>query len=194
MKIVTRNLAGAGLALALISVALSASVHAQDADDEVINAGEIIAGAVIVEGLSGGVEGETDELGGDQESRARGSAVEEGDVYGKRDGWRGGQHGGARRAVQRCIRAVEKRGTRYSRSEVTRIFRIKRTRKGYRVSGNVVVVDGWRGDPGYGRFKDDDDHNDDRSYRRGYDKGRFICRVRRGKVADIEYRGLDHWR
>jgi hypothetical protein len=62
------------------------------------------------------------------------------------------------------------------------------------LSGNVVVVDGWRGDLGYGRFKDGDDHADDRSYRRGYDKGRFICRVRRGKVADVEYEGLDHWR
>ena len=194
MKIVTRNLAGACFAFALISVVLSASIHAQDDVDEVIEAGETVAGAVIVEGLSAGVDGESDELGGDLESRGRGSTVDDWDLFGKRDGWRGSHHGGARKAVQRCIRAVENWGTRYARSEVTRIFRIKRTRKGYRVSGNVVVVDGWRGDLGYGRFKDGDDHDDDRSYRRGYDKGRFICRVRRGKVADIEYEGLDHWR
>ena len=74
------------------------------------------------------------------------------------------------------------------------MFRIKRTRKGYRVSGNIVVVDGWRGGPGYGCVKHGDDHDDDRSYRGGYDNGRFICRVRRGKVADVEYEGLDHWR
>ncbi|MFN7323809.1 MAG: hypothetical protein ACK5SM_03560, partial [Sphingomonadales bacterium] len=91
--------------------------------------------------------------------------------------------GGSRAAVNQCVNAVERWGSRYSRSDVTRIFDIDRTRYGYRVSGNVVVKDGWRGRDRY-----------DRGYDRGYDKGRFTCYVERGRVVDVDYRGLDRWR
>ena len=74
---------------------------------------------------------------------------------------------------------------RYSRADVTQINNIDRTRNGYRVTGKLVVQDGYRGrnERGY-----------DRGYERGYDKGRFTCYVERGRVIDVDYRGLDQWR
>ena len=111
------------------------------------------------------------------------------------------------------MNTVENWANGYSRSNVTQINNIERTRDGYRVSGKLVVQDGWRGnDRGYGNDRYDRDNRYDRNngygnngygnqgygdnqgYGRGYDKGRFTCFVERGRVVDVDYRGLDQWR
>jgi len=97
--------------------------------------------------------------------------------------------------VNRSVNGVGRWASRYSRSDVTQIRDIERTRYGYRVKGNLVVQDGWRGNNrGYDRYDRYDRDGYSGGYGRGYDKGRFTCYVERGRVVDIDYSGLDRWR
>lgn len=193
MKILTKSLLSAGAAAAaLVSVASPAFARHGDRDN--IDAGEVIAGALIIGGLAAILSDN------DRNDRYRG------DRYGYRDeGYsrHGYRHngGGGRQAVNMCVNAVENWANRYSRSDVTEIRNIERTAYGYRVTGKVVVRDGWRGhDRGYDRYGRNDRRDRDYGYGnrggydRGYDRGRFTCYVERGRVIDIDYRGLEQWR
>lgn len=191
MNVMTKTLLGAGAAAAaLVSAAVPAQARDRydrnrDRDRDSISAGEIIAGAVVLGGLaavlSSGNNGRNDRRGYD-------------DRY---DDNRVGYHydnrnGGGRAAVNQCVANVERWANRYSRSDVTQVRSIERTRFGYRVTGNVVVQD-----TGRGRYENDYYGNDrfgGNGYQRGYDKGRFTCFVERGRVVDINYRGLEQWR
>jgi hypothetical protein len=186
MKFLTKSLLGAGAAAAAL-VTVAAPAQAQrydryDRDRDGISAGEVIAGAVVLGGLAAVIAAADN----DRDDRYRYDR----DRY---DYDRAGysRHGGGRSAVNKCVNAVERWASRYSRSDVTQIRDIERTRYGYRVKGNVVVRDGWRGrHSGYDRYDRDDRYG----YGRGYDKGRFTCYVERGRVVDIDYKGLDQWR
>ncbi len=115
---------------------------------------------------------------------------------GDRHGY-GNRSGGGRAAVNQCVNAVERWASRYSRSDVTEIQKIDRTRNGYRVTGKLVVQDGWRGNNrGYDQDRYGRNGYEGRGYgyNRGYDKGRFTCYIERGRVVDVDYRGLDQWR
>jgi hypothetical protein len=203
MNILTKSLLGAGAAAAAL-VTVAAPVQAQgrydryDRNRDGISAGEVIAGAVILGGIAAVIASSGD------------------DRYDNRNYNRGYNNGGynnggynigngSRRAVNQCVNTVENWANGYSRSDVTQISNIERTRYGYRVTGKLVVQDGWRGNNrGYGndRYDRDDrygrnDRNNgygNQGYRRGYDKGRFTCFVERGRVVDIDYRGLEQWR
>jgi hypothetical protein len=200
MKILTKSLLSAGAAAAAL-VSVAAPAQARGRDDDGISAGEVIAGAVILGGLAAVIasadddrkdnrryddrryddrgydNGRYDDRGYDNDyRRGRGHG-------GGRDDYRYDRHGGGRAAVNQCVNAVERWASRYSRADVTQINDIDRTRYGYRVTGNLVVKDGYRGRDRY-----------DRGYDRGYDKGRFTCYVERGRVIDVDYRGLDQWR
>jgi hypothetical protein len=198
MKFLTKSLLSAGAAAAA-AVSLSAPVQARDhRDGDGISAGEVIAGALVIGGLAAILsDNDRDSRYSDRDYRYDRAGYGYGDDH-RRGGYDrghgygyGNRYGGSRAAVNQCINAVERWGSRYSRTDVTRIHDIDRTRYGYRVSGNIVVKDGWRGrdryDHGYGR-------DYDRGYERGYDKGRFTCYIERGRVVDIDYRGLDRWR
>jgi hypothetical protein len=184
MTFLTKSLLSAGAAAAaLVSLAAPAEARDRYRDNDGISAGEVIAGALVIGGLAA-ILSDNDRDRDYRYDRAG---------YGYSDGYRRGgydrgydygyRYGGSRAAVDRCVNAVEHWGSRYSRTDVTRIFDIDRTRYGYRVSGNIVVKDGWRGRDRY-----------DYGYQRGYDQGRFTCYVERGRVVDIDYRGLDRWR
>ena len=83
-----------------------------------------------------------------------------------------------RRAVERCIRAAERRAERRtgSRAEVTQIRDVDRERRGFEVKGRIAVRDPYaRGS----RYRNG-----------GWDEGRFTCEYRRGQVVDIDYRGI----
>lgn len=214
MKILTKSLLGAGAAAAAL-VSTAAPAVAAHGNRDSISAGDVIAGALIIGGLAAVLSGDDrdgrydDGRYDDREYRGRGGRHGGGDGYGYDNG---------RQAVNQCVNAVEQWSSRYSRSKVTEIRDIDRTRYGYKVSGKLVVKDGWRGRDdgrGYGRgdrgrddygYRGDDrrygDRYDDRGgygrggngYERGYDKGRFTCYVERGRVVDVDYRGLDQWR
>ena len=203
MKILTKSLLGAGAAAAAL-VSVAAPAQARDRyDRDNISAGEVIAGAVILGGLAAVIASADN----DRDGRYNDGRYDDrnynrdGYDYGRSGYGYNNRYGGGRSAVNQCVNAVETRANRYARSDVTEIRKIDRTRYGYKVSGKLVVQDGWRGqDRGYNRYDRDDRYERDNrygygnGYARGYDKGRFTCYVERGRVIDIDYSGLDQWR
>jgi hypothetical protein len=202
MKILTKSLLGAGAAAAAL-VSVAAPAQARDRyDRDNISAGEVIAGAVVLGGLAAVIasaDNNRDRGYNDDRYYDRGYNRDGYDYDRSGYGYGYNNRGGGRSAVNQCVNAVETRANRYARSDVTEIRDIQRTRYGYQVTGKLVVQDGWRGqDRGYNRYDRDDRPgrygNDRYGYARGYDKGRFTCYVERGRVIDIDYRGLDQWR
>ncbi len=203
MNFLTKSLLSAGAAAAAL-VSVAAPAQARDRrDNDRISAGEVIAGAVILGGLAAVIASSDN----DRDGRYNDGRYDDRNY--NRDGYdynRSGygnnnRYGGGRAAVNQCVNAVETRANRYARSDVTEIRDIQRTRGGYRISGKLVVQDGWRGqDRGYNRYDQNDGYGrgdrygNNQGYARGYDKGRFICYIERGRVVDIDYRGLDQWR
>lgn len=144
------TLAAGALAVASATPAMADDWHDRDG----IGAGEIIAGAVVIGGiaaLAGAFDGDRDhwdrrDYRGDRWDR----------------GYRYGFNGGARGAVERCVRAAENQARRfggYRYADVTDVRDLDRTRFGFRIQGRIEVGDGgrWGG--------------------RGYDRGRFTCRL-----------------
>lgn len=205
MKNLTKSLLSAGAAAAAL-VSVAAPAQARGRDNDGITAGEVIAGAVILGGIAAVISSSDDNrYRGYDDSRYNDGRYNNGgyndgryndDRYDDRydnqrgrghergnDDYRYNSQHGSRAAVNQCITAAERWASRYSRADVTQINHIERTRTGYRVTGKLVVRDGYRGRSRY-----------DRGYERGYDKGRFTCYVERGRVIDVDYRGLEQWR
>jgi hypothetical protein len=192
MKILTKSLLSAGAAAAAL-VSVAAPAQARGRDNDGISAGEVIAGAVILGGIAAVIapsdndrnrdrgydDGRYDDRDGrydNDDRRGRGNGR-------GNDDYRYNSQHGSRAAVNQCVTAVEQWASRYSRADVTQINNIDRTRNGYRVTGKLVVKDGYRGR-----------NRNERGYDRGYDKGRFTCYIERGRVIDVDYRGLEQWR
>ncbi|WP_409212331.1 hypothetical protein [Sphingorhabdus sp.] len=199
MNILTKSLLSAGAAAAAL-VSVSAPAQARDRHDrDNISAGEVIAGAVVLGGLAAVIAASDNDRRYDR-GYDRGNNYD----YNRAGFGYDSRYGGGRSAVNQCVNGVERWANRYSRSDVTQIRDIERTRYGYRVKGNVVVKDGWRGNnrgyDGYNRYDRDGRYGNgyhngyEGGYNRGYDKGRFTCYVERGRVVDIDYSGLDRWR
>lgn len=133
-----------------------------------IDAGDVIAGAVIIGGIA-----------------ALAGAFDGNDRYRDRpfrgDGWRGDRRGfhnnrfNGRRAVERCVRVAERQARRfggYRFADVTQIRDVDRTRYGFRVKGRIQV-EGNRGFRG-----------------RDFDRGRFTCWFDGRGRPQVEFRGI----
>jgi hypothetical protein len=215
MNMLTKSLLSAGAAAAaLVTVAAPAQAQRYDRYDrnrDGISAGEVIAGAVILGGIAAVIaSSDNDRSRGYDDGRYNDRDYSRGGYDNRGYGYNNGN--GSRRAVNQCVSTVENWANGYSRSNVTQINNIERMRGGYRVTGKLVVQDGWRGNNrGYGNDRYDRgdryDRNNgygnngygynqghNRGYERGYDQGRFTCFVERGRVIDVDYRGLDQWR
>lgn len=181
----TTKFAKGGIATAAVgamALAGASPAYANHRDRDRIDAGDVIAGALIIGGIA-----------------AIASAASK-DRY--RDGYRHRDRHYARanprRAIQKCVRAVERDARRagYRFADVTEIRDVDRERGGWEVRGRLVV-DGYRNWGHRDRYRHDVRY-DDRRYRdrRGYyrdrdfDRGRFKCEIRRGRVVDIDYRGI----
>lgn len=125
-----------------------------------IGAGEIIAGALIIGGIA---------------AIAAASDNDKAD-YGYRGDRYGYGRGDSRSAVDMCVRSAQSAANRYSygRARVTDIRNIDRKRDGYNVKGRIVV----------------DDRGRDWRRSRGYDSGSFTCKVRYGRVVDIDFKNI----
>ncbi len=162
---------------AATAMAVSATpAMAKDYDRGGISAGEVIAGAVVLGGLAAILSsGKKDKYSNgyyDDNYRDR--------RYSDRR-YRDGRHGYGdrkrirpRRAVNKCVRAAERKASYYGRADVTQIRDVKRTRYGYKVKGRIVVKDGHRG------------------YRRSYDRGKFTCYVEGRQVSGVRLKDLRH--
>lgn len=156
-------------------------------DDDGISAGEIIAGALVIGGIAAVASAAArDSRGYDRYDRG----------YDRYDSAYYNRSGSPRSAVEQCVRATERNASRYSwrgNAKVTDIREIDRKRDGYTVKGRIAVNamgrDWRRGDARYGRGWDNDYRGWNDRYA-GYDSGRFTCRVRYGRVVDIDYSGI----
>ena len=151
------------------ALAAASAVPAQAADRNGIDAGDVIAGALVIGGIAAVASAVSDNAGDRYDYRDR------------HDRWDGrwGQ-GNSRAAVDQCVRAAESSARRYSygRADVTDIRSVTQKRDGYNVGGRIAVEhrgSGWRG-------------NDWRRY--GQDTGSFTCKVRYGRVTDLDFSGL----
>ena len=143
-------------------------------DNDGISAGEVIAGALIIGGIAAIASASNNNRDRYRDNRYR-------DNYYR-------SNGNPRRAIDQCVRVAENQARRagYRYANVVDINRVNDTRRGWNISGRIEV-DGARGyrdqrrgyDRGYDR----------RGYNRG-DSGRFSCEIRRGRVVDIDYRGI----
>jgi hypothetical protein len=161
------------------TLAVSAPVQARHYDrynNDRIDAGDIIAGALIIGGIAAIASAASNN---DRDYRSRRY-----DDYSDRRYNDRRDYYGSRQAVDQCVRAAQGEAGRYGRARVTDVTRIDRIGGGYEIRGRLVVEQrGYRGrDYGY---------NYDR-YNDGYDKGRFACVSRYGRVDDVRVSGLDN--
>ena len=178
MKTISKALIGT---VAAGAMALAASpAAARDRHDDGIDAGDIIAGALVI----GGIAAVASSIGKDRGYNGTYGGPYYGDYNGRYDsrygnyGYNYTRYGNSRQAVEQCVSAAQ-RGAYGAR--VTDIRSIDRKRDGYRIKGTVVVNE--RGG-GWGR---------DYNYRysgRNYDQGKFSCDVQYGRVVDLDYSGL----
>ena len=191
MKTFTKALGKTGVAAAVagaMAVSSASPAAARDHKDG-IDAGDVIAGALIIGGIA-----------------AIASAVDKDDRHyrdrryrdRRYDDRRDVRRGGSRRAVESCVRAAERDARRYgyNYADVTQIRDVERTRYGWRVKGRIEVG----GARGYGnRYGHRDRYRDDRGFynakfgrhnRRGYDQGRFTCQIERGRVNYVDFNNI----
>ncbi len=164
--------------VAMAAVPAAARDHRRGHDG--IDAGDVIAGALVIGGIAAIASAASDG------NRYRGDRYDRYDRnYGYNDYGRGGD---SRSAVDRCVRAVQSQASRYGWARVTDVTRIDRTRGGYEVRGRLVVEnDRYRGNWRGGRDRYGYNYN---RYGNDYDKGKFSCLVRYGDVQDIRLSGL----
>ncbi|MFM7027526.1 MAG: hypothetical protein ACKOXK_02470 [Chakrabartia sp.] len=184
----------AGLSGSLLLTAMPAEARDYRRHHDGIDAGDVIAGALIIGGIAAIASAASRDRGG----------------YGYRDtDYRGYD---SRAAVEQCVRAAQREARQYGNwARVTDVTRVERVRDGYEVRGRLVVdrgyADGRYGRDGSGSGWDDRrwgedgwrrdgwDRNDRWGYRydrygSGYDKGRFSCVTRYGRIDDLDLRGL----
>jgi hypothetical protein len=165
---------------ATLATSVPADARSRHWDRDGIDAGDVIAGALIIGGIAAIAS-----------AASRGDRYDDGRYYGDRrygygyDSYHRGY--GSRWAVDACVRAAQREASRYGWARVTDVTRIDRERGGYDIRGRLVVEDrGWRG---YRRGGWDRGYYYDR-YGDGYDKGRFTCTTRYDRVVDIDLSGL----
>lgn len=102
-------------------------------------------------------------------------------------GYDRGYNGDPRQAVEQCTAAATAQADRYGgNARVTDVRDINRTRDGYVVKGRIAVNTrnrDWRG--GWGN-----DWRGRNDRYRGYDAGKFSCRVSFGRVVDVHISGI----
>lgn len=182
MKTISKAFVGT-VAAGAMALASATPAMAQNRNDDGIDAGDIIAGALVI----GGIAAVAGSIG---KNRGYNGGTYGGPYYGGYNtgynngyGYNYNQYGNSRQAVEQCVNAarsdLSRRG--YSGAQVTDVRDIDRKRDGYRVKGTLVVNErnnGWSRDYNY------------RYGGRDYDKGNFSCDVRYGRVVDLDYSGL----
>lgn len=185
MKTITKGLVGT---VAAGAMALASTSPAFARDNDGIGTGEIIAGALIIGGIAAVIA----------------SSSNDRDRYGNRDYERrgyddryyNGGRGNARNAVEQCVRTVERTANRYSyggRSDVTDIRDVNHKRNGFDVKGRIAVNTRNHAYRGGDRRYGNGWNNDYRGWSNrtsGYDSGKFTCKVRNGRVVDVDFSGI----
>ncbi len=196
MKTLTKAMVGT-VAAGAMAVSAASPAFARDGDRG-ISTGEVIAGALII----GGIAAVAASAG--KNKRDRYGYRSGGDYRYDRAGYGRGGYDRAgydygriaqRKAVKRCVRAAERTASRYSygNADVTDIRSVRNRRGGYDVKGRIAV-NGHRYGARRGHVRgvgwDGDYRGYNSSRHRGYDSGRFTCKIRHGRVVDIDFSGI----
>lgn len=190
MKSINKALAkGAIATVAVGAMAIGSVSPAAARDRDGISTGEVIAGALILGGIAAVVASSDNDRNDRYDDYNYGR---DGRGYGYGYGYGSGN---SRQAVEQCVYAAERSASRYSYgdADVTDIRSVSRKRDGYTVRGRIAVNQmgrGWRsGDNVYGRGWNGDYRGWNSRYR-GYDSGTFTCKVRYGRVVDVDFSGI----
>jgi len=147
--------------------------------DRGVDAGDVIAGAVIIGGLAalaGAFDNDDRRDRRNRNYRDRDHRYDNGNRNrGNRHNGNRGYRGNAEGAVERCIRVAERQARRFGGwryADVTQIRDVDRTRYGFRIQGRMQVQ-------GSSNYRG-----------RNADNGRFTCYVERGNRPQIEFRGI----
>lgn len=202
MKTLSKALVGSIAAGAMALSAATPAMADSYRDRGGIDAGDVIAGALVIGGIAAVAS-----------AASRGNSYDRDYNYGRDDRYgdyrygdnrygdsrygdnRYGYGGNPRQAIEQCVYAAERAAGRYShgRADVTDIRDVKRTRYGVEVKGRIAVNQsgrGWRsGDSYYGRGWGGDYRGWNQNLR-GYDAGTFKCKYERGRVVDIDFNGI----
>ena len=176
---------------AMLVTALPADARSYRRNHDGISAGDVIAGALIIGGIAAVASAASSRNRYDDRYRDRGRGWGD-DRYDDRGGYYENGYS-SRSAVEQCVQAARSEANRYGGwARVTDVTRIDRIRGGYEVRGRLVVEDrgyrnrnwsnGWDLNDRWGNRYD--------RYNDGYDKGRFSCVTRFGRVADVDLSGL----
>lgn len=202
MKTFPKALVGT-IAAGAMAISSATPAYAEHRDRDGVSAGDVIAGALIIGGIAAVASAASrNDRGYDYRDRDyrydRAGYDDNDDRYGDHD--RGSRWGySPRRAIEQCVYAAERQAGRYSygRADVTDIRSVRETRHGLEVKGRIAVNTrgrGWRnGDGHYGQGWDGDYRGWNNGLR-GYDSGSFKCRFERGRVVDIDLRGIRGFR
>jgi hypothetical protein len=161
---------GAVAATAMTATSFSPAMaqDRRDRDRDGINAGEVIAGAVVI----GGIAALAGAFDGDRNDRRYNDRDYRGDRF-DRNGY--GVRGGSRNAVERCVRAAENQARRfggYRYADVIDVRDLDRTRDGFRVKGRISV----EGSPRWGG--------------RRSDRGNFTCHIDGRGAPFVDFNGI----
>lgn len=164
------TVAAGAMALASATPAAASDRHR----DRGIDAGDVIAGAVIIGGIAA-IAGafDNDDRYDRRDRRYRDRRYNDRYAYNGNYN-RGGYGYNGRDVVEQCIRTAERQARRYGwrYADVTQIRDVDRTRYGFRVKGRIEVQDA-------------------RRYRgQDYDRGRFTCNVEYGNRPTIRFDGI----
>jgi len=164
----------------LVSAAAPAQAQVyRDRDRGGPSAGEVIAGVAILGGIAAVIAAASSN-NNDRYDRYPNS---NGYPTGRYDDgyYRGSaQYNNGQQAIQQCVQAAQYEGRRYgSNVRVTEVRDVDRIRSGVRVRGNLEVNEYDRRGNRYGN-----------RYRNNYDRGSFTCTIQRGRVTDVNIRGI----
>jgi hypothetical protein len=202
MKTITKGLVGTVAAGAMV-LGSASPAFARDHDRGGVSAGDVIAGALIIGGIAAIATAASNSDRDRYDVRydgGYGNGYDNGYYdrrgYDDRYGNAYGYNSNPRQAVQLCVNAAERQASRYSyggRANVTDIRDIDRTNGGFTVRGRIAVNQlgrNWRnGDGNYGRGWNSDYRGWNNGLR-GYDSGSFTCKVRFGRVVDVDINGI----
>ena len=169
---------------AVLAAATPAMARHGDFGRDRIDAGDVIAGALIIGGIAA-IASATSNNRNDDRTYHNGGR---GRGYDDRGGYGGGYNSanGSRWAVNQCVQAAQREASRYGWAKVTDVTSIDRERGGYEIRGRIVVEQrGYNGRGGRDRYG----YNYDR-YNDGYDKGKFTCSTNGNRVYDVRLSGL----
>ncbi len=169
-KTITKGAFGTVAAGAMALASASPAMANDRGRDRGIDAGDVIAGAVIIGGIAA-LAGAFDN--NDRRDRNYNNRNYRDTNYNARGNR--GFNGNPQRAIERCINAAERQAQRfggYRYADVTQIRDVDRTRGGFRVQGRLQV-------------------EGSRNFRgRDFDNGRFTCYTDGRGRPQVEFRGI----